>query len=216
VLLAGDAAHTHPPTGGQGIGLGVQDAVNLGWKLGQVVRGISPESLLDSYQAERHPATARVLDNVMTQALLQRGDARTAAVSRTFGELLASDDSRARLACLLTGLDVRYGDGDGHPLLGRRMPDLDLTTDDGPRRVFELLHDARPVLLELQPSPALEVGRWRNRVRRQRATSDDAWELPVVGRVPAPAAVLVRPDGHVAWVGVGTGAGLEEALTTWF
>ncbi len=149
VLLAGDAAHTHPPTGGQGIGLGVQDAVNLGWKLGQVVRGVSPEALLDTYHAERHPVTARVLRNVMTQALLQRGDARTEALRDTIAEMLGFDGPRTQLAGLLSGLDVAYDLGEGHPLLGRRMPDLDLATAQGPQRVFELLHDARAVLLNL-------------------------------------------------------------------
>ena len=215
VLLAGDAAHTHPPTGGQGIGLGVQDAVNLGWKLGQVVRGSSPDALLDSYHAERHPVTARVLKNVMTQALLQRGDARTEAVRDTFSDLLGLDGPRARLAGLLSGLDVRLDLGEGHPLLGRRVPDLDLTTAEGPRRVFELLHDARPVLLDLGEPGSTDITPWADRVRYVAADHTGPWELPVVGRVTPPAAVLVRPDGHVAWVGDGTPTGLREALTTW-
>jgi 3-(3-hydroxy-phenyl)propionate hydroxylase len=216
VLLAGDAAHTHPPTGGQGVGQGVQDAVNLGWKLAQVVRGTSPDALLDTYQAERHPATARVLENVMVQALLQRDDARTRALRRTFSDLLAFDGPRTALAALLTGLDVRLDVGEGHPLLGRRVPDLDLDTADGPRRMFELLHDARPVLLDLAGSDDLEVTGWSDRVRHVRAVCTDRWELPVVGVVAAPAAVLLRPDGHVGWVGEGTPSGLVEALTRWF
>jgi 3-(3-hydroxy-phenyl)propionate hydroxylase len=216
VLIAGDAAHIHPPTGGQGIGLGVQDAVNLGWKLAQVARGVSPDSLLDSYHAERHPATARVLKNVMVQALLQRGDARTEALRDTFADLVTVDGARARLAGLLSGLDVRYDLGEGHPLLGRRMPDLDLVTPDGPRRVAELLHDARPVLLDLGEPDSLDLGPWADRVRQVRAEHSGAWELPVTGTVTAPTAVLIRPDGHVAWVGEGTPAGLTEALTTWF
>jgi 3-(3-hydroxy-phenyl)propionate hydroxylase len=216
VLLAGDAAHTHPPTGGQGIGLGVQDAVNLGWKLAQVVRGLSPDSLLDSYHAERHPATARVLRNVMVQALLQRSDPRTDAMRDTLAELLSFDGPRAQLAGLLSGLDVCYDLGEGHPLLGRRMPDLDLSTPRGPRRVFELLHDARPVLLDFGVRDSLEVSGWAERVRCVDADHTGAWELPVIGAVAAPDAVLVRPDGHVAWVGQGTRTGLVEALTTWF
>lgn len=216
VLLAGDAAHVHPPTGGQGLGLGVQDAVNLGWKLAQVVRGTSPDDLLDSYEAERRPATARVLKNVMTQALLQRGDARTEAMRETFSDLLSSEGPRAHLAGLLSGLDVAYDLGEGHPLLGRRMPDLDLVTAQGPRRVFELLHDARPVLLDLGAPDGIGITPWTDRVQHVHARHTGAWELPVVGSVTAPAAVLVRPDGHVAWVGDGAAAGLGETLTTWF
>ena len=158
VLIAGDAAHTHPPTGGQGLGLGLQDAVNLGWKLAQVVRGTSPDTLLDSYQAERHPATARVLANVVTQAHLQRGDARTLALRETFAEMLQAEEVRTRLAGLLSGLDVAYDLGEGHPLLGRRIPDLDLVTADGPQRAHELLHDARHVLLELGPATSTSGG----------------------------------------------------------
>lgn len=215
VLIAGDAAHVHPPTGGQGVGLGIQDAVDLGWKLAQVVGGVSPDSLLDTYRAERHPATARVLRNVMAQASLQRGDARTEALRAMLAELMADDGARARMVGLLTGLDVAYDLGEGHPLLGRRMPDLDLGTADGPTRVFALLHEARPVLLDLG-SGGLDLGAWADRVRLVRAAYDGPWELPVLGSVPAPDAVLIRPDGHVAWVGDGTPAGLVEALTTWF
>lgn len=216
VLLAGDAAHIHPPTGGQGIGLGVQDAVNLGWKLAQVVQGVSPHGLLDSYQAERHPATARVLSNVMAQALLQRGDARTEALRDTISDLLSFDGPRAQLAGLLSGLDVRYNLGEGHPLLGRRMPDLDLTTARGPQRVFELLHDARPVLLDLGEPDTIDITPWTDRVQHIHADHTGTWELPVIGTVTAPVAVLIRPDGHVAWVDDGTQAGLRETLTTWF
>jgi 3-(3-hydroxy-phenyl)propionate hydroxylase len=216
VLLAGDAAHTHPPTGGQGIGLGVQDAVNLGWKLAQVVQGVSPDALLDSYQAERHPATARVLANVMSQALLQRGDARTEAMRDTISDLLSFEGPRVHLAGLLSGLDLAYDVGAGHPLLGRRMPDLDLITVHGPRRVFELLHDARPVLLNLGAPDSIDITPWADRVRHIDADHTGTWELPVVGTVTAPLAVLIRPDGHVVWVGDGTQVGLSAALTTWF
>lgn len=216
VLLAGDAAHIHPPTGGQGLGLGVQDAVNLGWKLAQVIRGVSPDSLLDSYEAERHPATARVLKNVMAQALLQRGDARTVAMRDTVSALLGFDAPRVQLAGLLSGLDICYDVGEGHPLLGRRMPDLDLTTADGSGRFFDLLHDAQPVLLDLGDPGCLDLAGWAGRVQHVRADSAGPWELPVIGAVTAPVAALVRPDGHVAWVGEGTQTGLREALTTWF
>jgi 3-(3-hydroxy-phenyl)propionate hydroxylase len=216
VLLAGDAAHVHPPTGGQGIGLGLQDAVNLGWKLAQVVQGVSPVELLDSYHDERHPATARVLSNVMVQALLQRGDARTGAVRDTISELLRFDGPRAQLAGLLSGLDVAYDLGEGHPLLGRRMPDLDVVTTDGPRRVFELLHRARPVLLDLGGRDGIDITAWTDRVHRVDADYTGTWELPVIGTVSATAAVLIRPDGHVAWVDDGARTGLSDALSTWF
>src|SRR5688500_10188339 len=149
VLLAGDAAHVHSPVGGQGLNTGVQDAVNLGWKLAQVINGTSPESLLDTYHAERHPVAARVLRGTMAQVALMRPDDRIEAVRDTIAELLSMDEPRKRFAAEMSGLGIRYDLGEGHPLLGRRMPDLDLATADGPRRVFTLLHDARPVLLNL-------------------------------------------------------------------
>src|SRR5215217_4149998 len=216
VLLAGDAAHVHSPMGGQGLNLGVQDAVNLGWKLAQVVRGVSPESLLDTYQAERHPVAARALRKTMAQTALSRGDARMDAVRETLGELLRMDGPRKQYAAMMSGLDVHYDLGSGHPLLGRRMPDLDLVTDDGPRRVFHLLHDARPVLLDLGEPGTLDVTPWADRVRTVVARYTGAWELPALGAVTPPVAVLIRPDGHVAWVGEGTDQGLHEALTRWF
>jgi 3-(3-hydroxy-phenyl)propionate hydroxylase len=222
VLLAGDAAHIHSPAGGQGLNIGVQDAVNLGWKLAQVVNGRSPESLLDSYQAERHPIAARVLRTTMAQTAINRGDERTKALRETVSDLLQMDEPRKRYAAMMSGLDVRYDLGPGHPLLGRRMPDLDLVTADGPRRLFTLLHDARPVLLNLGDPGALDLASspWADRVKRVDAQYAGAWELPVLGAVAAPAAVLLRPDGHVAWVQAsandGTADGLRGALTTWF
>jgi 2-polyprenyl-6-methoxyphenol hydroxylase-like FAD-dependent oxidoreductase len=214
VLLAGDAAHVHSPVGGQGLNTGLQDAVNLGWKL--VVRGTSPDSLLDSYHAERHPVAARVLRTTMAQVALSRPDERTNALRETLAELVVLDEPRKRLAGELSGLDIHYDLGEGHPLLGRRMPDLDVVTADGPVRVFTLLHEARPVLLDLGEPGGLDAAPWADRVRVVDATYEGAWELPVVGAVTAPAAVLIRPDGHVAWVGDGTDAGLADALTTWF
>jgi 3-(3-hydroxy-phenyl)propionate hydroxylase len=196
VLLAGDAAHVHPPVGGQGLNIGVQDAVNLGWKLAQVVRRTSPESLLDTYHAERHPVAARVLRTTMAQMALRRTDDRSKALAGVVSEFLNMDGPRRRLAAELSGLDVHYDLGEGHPLLGRRMPDLDLETANGPLRVFTLLHDARPVLLNFG-----EPGSFDNRVQLIDARYVGTWDLPVIGPVTAPAAVLIRPDGYVAWVG---------------
>jgi 2-polyprenyl-6-methoxyphenol hydroxylase-like FAD-dependent oxidoreductase len=216
VLLAGDAAHVHPPMGGQGLNIGVQDAVNLGWKLAQVVKGISPDSLLDTYHAERHPVAARVLRNTMAQVALSAVNARIDALRDIMSELLNMDEPRKRFAGMMSGLDIRYDLGTGHPLLGRRMPDLDLVTESGPQRVFTLLHDARPVLLNLGELGAFDITPWAGRVQRVDARYAGVCELPVLGAVAAPHAVLIRPDGHVAWVGEGTDQGLRDALTTWF
>lgn len=216
VLLVGDAAHIHYPAGGQGIGLGLQDAVNLGWKLAQVVNGISRESLLDTYNAERHPAGARALKHSMAQTVLQRLDARTAALAETVDELMSMDEPRRHVAARIHGLDIRYDLGDGHPLLGRRMPDLDLDTADGPTRVFSLLHEAKPVLLNLTETASLDITPWAERVHLVDARFAGAWRLPVLGEVKPPTAVLIRPDGYVAWVGQGTDQGLTDALTFWF
>ena len=227
ILLAGDAAHVHHPVGGQGLNTGVQDAVNLGWKLAQVVGQTSPETLLDTYHAERHPVGARVLRNTLAQSVLLRPDERSKALRDTMADLLGMDEPRKRIAAMLSGLDIRYDLGVGtqieggtsqidvsHPLLGRRMPDLDLDTADGPARVYSLLHDARPVLLNLGEPGAL--GGLIDRVRLVDAKAVGKWELPVIGDVAAPAAVLIRPDGHVAWVGEQSDAGLDEAVNRWF
>jgi len=216
VLLAGDAAHVHPPQGGQGLNTGVQDAVNLGWKLAQVVEGTSPESLLDTYHAERHPVGARVLHNTMAQVALSTPDDRHEALRDTLTDLLGMDGPRRRIAAMLSGLDIHYDLGDGHPLLGRRMPDLDLDTADGPTRAFPLLHDARPVLLNLGAPTRFDISPWANRVRLVDARHAGVWELPVLGEIPAPPAVVIRPDGHVAWAGELTDPELPRTLTTWF
>jgi 3-(3-hydroxy-phenyl)propionate hydroxylase len=216
VLLAGDAAHVHSPAGGQGLNIGVQDAVNLGWKLAQVVNQTSPESLLDTYHAERHPVGARVLQNTMAQTALMGSGARIDALRDTMSELLSMDEPRKRFAAMMSGLDIHYDLGEGHPLLGRRMPDLDLVTANGPLRVFTLLHDARPVLLNLGEPGGFDITPWADRVRLIDAEYVGKWELPVFGGVTAPTAVLIRPDGYVAWVGDGTDLGLPDALSTWF
>ena len=217
VLLAGDAAHVHYPAGGQGLNTGVQDAVNLGWKLAQVVKEISPPSLLDTYSAERHPVAARVLRNTMAQtALMRPADARLEALRDTVSELLSMDEPRKRFAGMLSGLDIHYDLGEGHPLLGRRMPDLNLDTSDGPLRLFTLLHDARPVLLNLGEPGGVDITPWADRVQMIDARYVGPWELPVLGAVIAPTAVLIRPDGYVGWVGELTQQGILDALTTWF
>jgi 3-(3-hydroxy-phenyl)propionate hydroxylase len=216
VLLAGDAAHVHYPVGGQGLNIGVQDAVNLGWKLAQVVKKTSPESFLDTYHAERHPVAARVLRNTMAQVALLRTDDRTNALRDTVSELLSMDEPRKRFAAKMSGLDIHYDLGEGHPLLGRRMPDLDLVTSGGPLRVFTLLHDARPVLLNLGEPGGFDITPWADRVRLIDAEYVGEWELPALGAVTAPTAVLIRPDGYVAWVADGTDPELPDALSTWF
>lgn len=216
VLLAGDAAHIHSPMGGQGIPLGMGDAVNLGWKLAQVVKGTSPDDLLDTYQAERRPAAARSLRYTMALNAISRVDPRTEALRDTVAEVTVMEEPRKHLAALQSGLDIHYDLGDGHPLLGRRMPDLDLTGADGPCRVYGLLHQARPLLLNLGEPGTFDIGPWADRVKPVDAKHEGPWELPVIGEVDAPTAVLIRPDGHVAWVGQGNTDGLADALTTWF
>jgi 2-polyprenyl-6-methoxyphenol hydroxylase-like FAD-dependent oxidoreductase len=216
ILLAGDAAHVHAPDSGQGLQTGVQDAVNLGWKLAQVVKGTSAESLLDTYHAERHPVAARVLRNTMASVALRRPDERTKALRDAIAELLSMDEPRKRFAATMSGLDIHYDLGEGHPLLGRRMPDLDLLTANGPLRVFTLLQDARPVLLNLGEPGGFDITRWADRVQLIDAKHGGTCELPVLGAVTAPSAVLIRPDGYVAWVGDQSQSGLSDALTTWF
>ena len=216
VLLAGDAGHVHSPVGGQGLNIGVQDAVNLGWKLAQVINGTSPESLLDTYHAERHPVAARVLRNTLAETALNRRDERTEALRDTVSELVSMDEPRKRFAAMMSGLGIHYDLGEGDPLLGRRMPDLDLVTASGPLRVFTLLHDARPVLLNLGEPGGFDITAWADRVQLIDAEYLGTWELPALGAVTAPTAVLIRPDGYVAWVGDLTQLGLADALTTWF
>jgi 2-polyprenyl-6-methoxyphenol hydroxylase-like FAD-dependent oxidoreductase len=207
VLLAGDAAHVHSPVGGQGLNLGIQDAVNLGWKLAQVVHGTSPESLLDTYHAERHPVGARVLRNTMALSALEHNDDRIGALREMLTDLMQTDTLRQQYFAMMSGLDIRYDFGEGHPLLGRRMPDLDLLTDRGPARVFTLLHEARPVLLNFGERGGIDVRPWAGRVRLIDATA--------TGAMAAPSAVLIRPDGYVAWVGEQGQYGLAAALTSW-
>ena len=216
VLIAGDAAHIHYPAGGQGLNTGVQNAVNLGWKLAQVVRGQSPATLLDTYETERHPVAARVLRYTLAAVALGRTDDRSRALGSIVAELLGLDQARRLVGGMMSELDIAYDFGAGHPLLGRRVPDLDLVGGDGPMQLYALLRDAKPVLLNLGPPASLDSAAWGGRVRLVEAHYEGRWELPVVGVVTAPGAVLIRPDGHVAWVGDRTAAGLAEALTGWF
>jgi 2-polyprenyl-6-methoxyphenol hydroxylase-like FAD-dependent oxidoreductase len=216
VLLAGDAAHVHSPDGGQGLNTGVQDALNLGWKLAQVIKRTSPESLLDSYHLERHPVGARVLQITMAAVALRRADERSKALRDMMSQLLSMDEPRKRIAAEMSGLGIRYAFGEVHPLLGRRMPDLDLTTANGPRRAFTLLHNARPAVINFGEPGGIDIAGWSDRVQLVDAKYEGVWELPALGRVAAPTAVLIRPDGYVAWVGEQTQSGLTDALRRWF
>ena len=216
VLLAGDAAHVHPPLGGQGLNIGVQDAANLGWKLSQVAKGTSPEELLDTYHAERHPVAARVLRATMAQVAIRRPDERTKALGAILSEILLMDEPRQALVAEISGLGIEYDLGEGHLRARRRIPDLDLCTLEGPRRIFSLLHRSRPLLINFGEAGVFDIARWADRVDLVDAAQVGAWELPAIGAVPAPAAVLIRPDGYVAWAGDINEHKLEDALTTWF
>jgi 2-polyprenyl-6-methoxyphenol hydroxylase-like FAD-dependent oxidoreductase len=216
VLLAGDAAHIHSPVGGQGLNVGLQDAVNLGWKLAQVVKGISPDALLDTYHTERHPIGAALLEFTLALTALNRGDEHSTALRGFLANIMKMDEPRRCYAANVSGLDICYGPEGAHPLIGRRLPDLDVTTETGPTRVFNLMHDAHPLFFNFGASEIIMHKRWGRRVKQINATLESVCELPVIGVVPAPSAVLVRPDGHVAWVGSESSEGLIEALATWF
>ncbi|MEV5908663.1 rifampin monooxygenase [Streptomyces sp. WAC 01325] len=199
VLLAGDAAHIHPPTGGQGLNLGVQDAFNLGWKLAATVRGRAPEGLLDTYHAERHPVGAAVLANTRAQITLLGSEPGPTALRELFSKLMDFAEVNRYITGMITAVDVRYDFGEGHDLLGRRMRDLPLKQG----RLYELTHDGRGLLLDR--TGRLSVKGWADRVDQ---VVDAAEELDVP-------AVLLRPDGHVAWAGEDQEE-LLEALLRWF
>jgi 3-(3-hydroxy-phenyl)propionate hydroxylase len=152
----------------------------------------------------------------MALVALRRPDERTKALGDSVSELLSMDEPRTHLAAMLSGLDIHYDLGEGHRLLGRRMPDLDLVSANGPLRVFTLLHDARAVLLNLGEPGGFDITPWADRVQSVDASYEGEWELPALGAVTAPSAVLIRPDGYVCWVGDLTHPGLPDALTTWF
>ncbi|MFF2557481.1 FAD-dependent monooxygenase [Nocardia sp. NPDC058058] len=218
IFLAGDAAHIHYPAGGQGQNLGIQDAVNLGWKLAAAVHGTAPESLLDTYESERHPIAARVLHNTRAQTALMRPGAHSDALRDVMSDLIATDPVRHRLGLEITALDIHYDTKGEHPLAGRRVPDAILRTATGTARVYELLRRARPILLLLNETESPVGPEWSARVDIVTAhTPGTSWRVPGVGPIPVPAAILIRPDGYAAWATDEPGLpGLDEALEDWF
>jgi rifampicin monooxygenase len=199
VLLAGDAAHIHPPAGGQGLNLGVQDACNLGWKLAAQLRGWAPETLLDTYHAERHPVAADVLDNTRAQVELSSTEPGPQAVRRLLAALMDIDEVNRHLIELITGIGIRYDFGAGPDLLGRRLRDIDVRQG----RLYGLLHRGRGLLVDR--TERLTVGGWSDRVDHL-ADRSAGLDLP---------AVLLRPDGYVAWIGDHQ-ADLDDHLSRWF
>ncbi len=225
VFLAGDAAHTHSPIGGQGLNLGIQDAVNLGWKLAAVLNGGAPDSLLDSYHHERHAIGAIVLQMAKAQTALIKPGRQNDALRAVTADLLSMREVCLRLSGILSGLGLRYPLGDTHPLLGRRMPNLALTTCHGTAEVFSLLRHARPILINLGAGElTATLMPWADRVdhvtaRHEPGQPGDPWHLPVFGDIPAFDAILIRPDGYVAWINPATEPvdhdALTAALTRW-
>ncbi|WP_180903414.1 FAD-dependent monooxygenase [Martelella soudanensis] len=208
VFLAGDAGHTHSPIGGQGLNLGIQDAVNLGWKLATVINHGASDTVLDTYHEERHPVAEGVLQIAKAQTALIKPGSQIEALRHIVSQMLAVPEVTLNLAGTLSGLSLRYAWGDGrHPLVGRRMPNLMLDTRWGKRDVFSFMHAARPVLFGFGDSAGLAIpDRWASRVDVVEGSpevdqEDSMWRLPVTGRVPALASAFVRPDGYVAWVG---------------
>ncbi|MGH8778833.1 FAD-dependent monooxygenase [Paraburkholderia sp.] len=236
VFLAGDAAHIHLPASGQGMSMGMQDAFNLGWKLAAVIRGEAPETLLDSYHAERHTSDGEILKLVRAQSLLCDPGDRVVELVDVMTDLVSLPEVNDRLSAMLSGLGIRYHLPGAHPLIGYRVPDADIMTDTGLRRVHELLRSARFVLLDLAGTtstrsnattvpfglPPVDLGanitEWAGRVDTVRGNAmTREWRIPGRAAIVAPAAVLIRPDGHVAWAcdGPADVSALRLALTQW-
>ncbi|WP_026152058.1 FAD-dependent monooxygenase [Actinopolyspora halophila] len=214
VLLSGDAAHIHLPAGGQGMNASIQDSVNLGWKLGAVIRGEAPEALLDTYHGERHEVGRRLLMNTQAQGLLFLSGEHMQPLRDVFSELVRYEEVSRYLAAMVSGLDIHYDVGSGsNPLLGYRMPKTELVKDQRRRDSTELLHRGRGVLLDLEDNPTLRgrAGPWTDRV--DVVTAERARES---GPLSGTAAVLVRPDGYVAWAAPGSDHDLPMALERWF
>lgn len=212
VLLVGDAAHIHLPAGGQGLSTGVQDAVNLGWKLAATVRGRAPEGLLDTYHDERHAVGARLLMNTKAQGTVFLGGPESQPLRELFAELIGLDSVKRHLAGVVSHLDVRYDLGDdGHPLVGRRLPPRALDTDAGEVRTPDLLRPAQGLLLDFADDSVLReaVAGWKDRVTVVTGTPRDP------DAFGGATALLVRPDGHVAWADTGAGE-LSASLHRWF
>uniref|UniRef100_A0AAU2W380 FAD-dependent monooxygenase n=1 Tax=Streptomyces sp. NBC_00008 TaxID=2903610 RepID=A0AAU2W380_9ACTN len=215
VLLAGDAAHTHLPVGGQGLSVGVQDAMNLGWKLAAVVRGTAGPELLDTYHAERHPVGARLLVNTLAQGGLYLGGAEGEPLREVLADLMELPEVRRHLAAMVSGLDIRYDVGPGtHPLLGARVPKRELLGPDGPITTVAGLRTGRGVLLDLADDPQLRrtAEPWADRVDVVTAAPH---RLPDGCPLAGTSALLLRPDGHIAWAAPGSGP-LPDALARWF
>lgn len=218
VFLLGDAAHIHLPVGAQGMSAGVGDAMNLGWKLGAAINGHAPAGLLDTYHSERHPVAARILVNTLAQRILYLSGDEMDPMREVMAELLAYEEVQRLLVGMVTGLDIRYDVGTGdHPLLGRRLPDVELTGDfspSGKANAFELLHAGRGVVLDLGGDDKLRAAAapWADRIDVVTTSSRPSGALADVE------AVLVRPDGYIAWIGSGESGvtGLPDALTRWF
>jgi bifunctional hydroxylase/dehydrase len=215
VLLAGDAAHIHMPIGGQGMSAGVQDAVNLGWKLAAEIHGTAPDGLLDTYHTERHPVAARVIANTLAQRILYLGDDEMQPLREIVGELTAYPEVQRHLVGMVTGLDISYDVGPGtHPLLGRRLPTQELTGETGDTTTYEQLHDGRAVLFVLGDGADVgAVAGWAEHVDVVTATLRSDGEPTPLDGIDA---LLVRPDGYVAWVDADDAEPLADALARWF